>query len=162
MTSPTWGRISQGLPDGVLVDAEDMDKIGSYRKWFISTRGDVYAQIHKNGKTTSHKIHRVITNAPVGMDVDHINGNPLDNRRVNLRICTHAENSRNTKLARNNTSGHIGVSWDKSRKKWSARIKLNYKDIYIGRYETIKDAIEARLNAENKYFGDFAPSRSRI
>lgn len=161
MIEPINAKRGYALPKEVLIDELDKDKLVGFNKWFISARGDVYSQKWKKGKATTYKLHRVIMDAPVGMDVDHINGNPLDNRRSNLRICTHKENSRNTKLAKNNTSGAIGVRWDKTKNKWLARIKVDYKDIHIGRFNNFKDAVKARKDAEIKYFGEFAPSRSR-
>lgn len=148
------------LPDKVLVDIEDLPKLSKYNSWFISKRGDVYSQKWYKGKAKTYKIHRVIMDAPDNFDVDHINGNPLDNRKENLRVCTHAENGRNLKKKKNNTSGHVGIIWDKERNKWRASIKVFYKSIYLGRYNKIKDAVAARKLAESKYFGEFAPRRS--
>lgn len=91
---------------------------------------------------------------------DHINRNPLDNRDCNLRVASEAENRRNHSKYNTNTSGFIGVSWNKERQRWHSYIIVNYKQIDLGLYKDIRDAVIARLNAELKYFGkDFAPQR---
>ena len=93
---------------------------------------------------------------PEGMEVDHINGNSLDNRKSNLRICTHKENVRNQKLSAANTSGYRGVSWNKASKKWEAYIKVNQKRIYLGKFVDILDAARAYAKKAKECFGEFA------
>lgn len=90
---------------------------------------------------------------------DHIDRNELNNRKNNLRVCTHQENMRNSSLGKNNTSGVIGVTWDKKRNKWQAQIGLDKKCKYLGLHINKEDAIKARLKAEVEYFGDFAPQK---
>lgn len=98
-------------------------------------------------------LHRLIMNPPVGYVIDHIDGNGLNNQKSNLRICTHAENTRNrTKVNKNNTSGYNGVSWYKRDKKWAARINVSYRTINLGRFLNKDDAINKRKEAEIKYF----------
>src|SRR5882672_2771828 len=82
----------------------------------------------KNGKSFHIHLHRMIMgNPPKNMDVDHINGDTLDNRRENLRICTHAENARNCGARSHNKSGIKGVNFDRKRNKWLALITYNGK-----------------------------------
>ena len=95
-------------------------------------------------------------NAPKGMSVDHINGNKLDNRKSNLRICTHAENLRNLKKAKNNTSGFKGVSWYSKSKKWRAVITFGGKYHHLGLFVKKQDAIDAYNQKAKEYFGQFA------
>jgi len=83
--------------------------------------------------------------------IDHINGDREDNRLENLRDVTLQENRKNMKKHKDNTSGHMGVVWDESRKKWQARIRVNGKDRYLGRFKDKDRAIEARKDAEIKY-----------
>ncbi len=90
---------------------------------------------------------------------DHINRNELDNRRENLRPATFTENARNRSLQSNNTSGVTGVSWSKQNKKWMVQITVNKKTLTIGFFDDKFDAIKARLEAEIKYFGAFAPQK---
>ncbi len=84
-------------------------------------------------------------------EVDHLNHNRSDNSWVNLRKVTRVENSRNLSLNKNNTSGHTGVYWDKSSLKYKSQIKLNGDYKHLGSYPKIKDAIQARKEAEIKY-----------
>ena len=85
------------------------------------------------------------------MVVDHINHNKLDNRKENLRICEHQENTYNKGLCSTNTSGVTGVTWDKLRNKWIAHIKGKN----LGRFNTKEEAIKVRKQAEIEYFGEF-------
>lgn len=90
---------------------------------------------------------------------DHINRNRSDNRRDNLRPATAQDNARNRSLQSNNTSGVVGVSWKKDKKKWKAYLSVNSKQIHLGYFVNKNDAIRARLEAEAKYFKEFAPQR---
>ena len=94
-------------------------------------------------------------NCPDDMVVDHINLNPLDNRKMNLRICTKQQNEMNRPLRNNNTSGITGVSLYKQTNKWRAYIEYNQKYIHLGLFDTKEDAIKARKQAEIKYFGEY-------
>jgi len=84
-------------------------------------------------------------------EIDHINGARTDNRICNLRSVTRTENARNSSLPSNNTSGVIGLSWSKARRKWEAKIKVNQKTIHLGRFADKQDAINARQAANIKY-----------
>ena len=92
---------------------------------------------------------------------DHINHDKtLDNRKSNLRPATKSEQSQNTGMFKNNTSGIKGVGWDKLHQKWRAYIGINHKTIYLGLFADKNDAIKTRLEAELKYFSDgFEPQR---
>ena len=90
---------------------------------------------------------------------DHIDHNELNNLESNLRPATSSENSQNRGKQSNNTSGVIGVSWDKNAQKWIARIKLQQHSMYLGGFVNKDDAITARLQAEAKYFREFAPQK---
>lgn len=103
-------------------------------------------------------MHRAITNAPKGMDVDHINGNTRDNRRENLRVCTHAQNlaaGRPAKRA-NSKSKYNGVGWNKSANQWMARIRINGKLTYLGCFKDETAAARAYDKAAREHFGEFA------
>lgn len=137
-------------------DLEDY-KIIKQHYWIIPNRSDKY--VISENKTKRIYMHRFV----MGLGdydkiivVDHINHDKSDNRKKNLRICTQSENSKNVKARKNNTSGYIGVSWDKNRNKWHSQITFNRKCINLGRFENIEDAIAARKEAEKKYFGEFA------
>jgi hypothetical protein len=116
----------RGARKFVIVDSDDFEKFGHLR-WHLSDTG--YAT-RKNGKV--QKLHRLIMGNPVGMVVDHLNGNKLDCRKSNLRVCTPAENSRNR-------HDIVGVSFDRSRGKYMAR----HRRKFCGRYETKEEALRA-------------------
>lgn len=99
-------------------------------------------------------MHRLIMNAPETMEVDHVNGNRLDNRRENLRLCTSAENKRNRGPRKDNKSGYKGVSWHKQNKKWTVRIKTPYgKYLSLGLYDDKKEAALAYNKAAVEHHG---------
>ena len=130
-----------------LIDIEDIDKVKKY-KWFIH---DNYVYCG----TSKILLHRFIMNCPDDKVVDHINHNPLDNRKCNLRICSNQQNCMNANLSKNNTSGYTGVIWHKLSQKWQSEIRVDGKYIYLGLFINLKDAIEARKQAEIKYFGEY-------
>lgn len=129
------------------VDLDDIDKVKDY-KWSMS-HDYVYNSI------TNMFLHRLIMNCPKDMVVDHINHNPLDNRKSNLRICTVSQNGMNAKIRNDNTSGVTGVGWDKKYNKWYARIAIKGERILLGYFNTKEEAVKARQEAEIKYFGKY-------
>lgn len=100
-------------------------------------------------------MHRFILNTQDGIEVDHRNGNTLDNRRSNLRPATKQQNGFNRGRNRNNRSGFKGVCWRKDAQKWLAYISLNRKHISLGVYVTKREAIKARLLAAQEHHGEF-------
>lgn len=106
--------------------------------------------------------HRVIWKLVTGdepVEVDHINGDPSDNRFTNLRSVSHAENGRNSKLPRDNRSGCIGVHWNSECSKWAAEIRANGQRHYLGLFATREAAAAARKAAERRL--DFHPNHGR-
>lgn len=102
-------------------------------------------------------MHRLILNAPENMEVDHINGNRLDNRRENLRLCNSSQNKCNRGPRKDNKSGYKGVSWHGQRQKWTVRIKTPYgKYLSLGLYDDKKEAAMAYNKASVEYHGEFA------
>jgi len=137
----------------VLLDDTDFEVLKNLGgKWGICKMRDSFYVQKRFPDNKVKQLHRFLLNAKSGDYVDHINGNPLDNRRDNLRICSNSANLRNGNLRINNTSGYKGVSWDKSRKKWATVIKVKYKSIHLGRYISFEDAVKARKEAEAKYW----------
>jgi len=132
----------------ILVDINDAKNLIKYT-WRANNDG--YAV---NGKLK--KMHRYIINAPKKMEVDHINGNKSDNRRCNLRLCTHSENQCNSGCQSNNTSGYKGVSWDKHNNKWRAKICINNKQIHLGLFTDKEEAAQEYNKASLKHHGRFA------
>lgn len=135
---------------GVQVDPADMALLATGR---ITAQGYV-------GINRADLLHRVITKAPPGTHVDHINGDKLDNRRANLRVVTAQINQVNRKRPNsNNTSGVRGVSMTLQSRinPWRAQITVNRKNVHLGLFPTRDAAIEARRAAEIAYYGEACP-----
>ena len=138
-------------------DLEDYDKIKDYC-WVDRTRKNGYSELVAHVPGTNNKIIRM--SDLLGFKTyDHINRNPLDNRKENFRPATVQENIRNSSISKNNTSGVKGISWSKRDSVWRAYIMIDYKQKCLGSYKNKEDAIRARLQAEKQYFGEFAPQR---
>lgn len=137
-----------------LVDDADFEWLNQWKWRAVNQRGKYYA-LRSEGSKTFH-MHRVITDAPRGMEPDHINGDGLDNQRKNLRVCTHLENSRNRGAQKNNKTGFKGVGWHKVRQKYRAVIIINGVDKHLGHFETPEAAARAYDEAARLYFGEFA------
>jgi HNH endonuclease len=143
-----------------LVDDEDFNQLNQW-KWHVSRDGSGkkfyalrYAYI--TGKRVTVHMHRLIMNAKEKLEVDHIDGDGLNNQRNNLRLCTHAENVRNYQLPKHNKSGYKGVHWNKQQQKWRAAIKVNNKEITLGHFKNIMDAVAVRDQKARELHGEFA------
>lgn len=123
------------------------------KRAFTSVGSHGYLQTNYRGSVVlAHRIAWVLVRADAWpVQIDHINGDRTDNRIHNLRSVTRAENRRNACRPSNNKSGFNGVSWDRVNKRWVVRIKtLDGKYANLGRFETIQDAINARILASEK------------
>ena len=112
-------------------------------------------------KVGHFKVHKVVWEmfngkSPEGMQIDHINGNKLDNRIENLRIATYAENQWNAKTRVDNKSGVKGVCWHKATRRWLAQIKHNKVLHYLGVYDTIEEAAKVVQDKRIQLHGEFA------
>jgi HNH endonuclease/AP2 domain len=138
-----------------IVDDDDYEDLVKYN-WHHHKNG--YAMRHErvNGKRVPIRMHRVVISAPDGYDVDHKNGDKLDNRKANLRLATRSQNNYNKGVQSNSSSGFKGVSWSKQRNKWRARIHVDKKEINLGFFEYQIDAAFAYNEAAIKYHGEFA------
>jgi hypothetical protein len=146
------------ISDGtsVMVDDDDYEKLS---KWKWSANGNGYAvrnERYEPKKYRKQYLHRAIVNAQPGEYVDHINGDTLDNRKENLRICTNAENSRNSRKKQVGISKYKGVTKDKRVDKWVAQIMINRKNINLGSFKSEVDAAITYNTAAVKYHGEFA------
>lgn len=133
-----------------FVDDEDYDSL--IGKWTVNDSG--YAVRWNNNLKLNQRMHRVILDAPIGLDVDHIDGNRLNNQRSNLRIATRNMNNGNRNVRQDSISGIKGVRFYQN--KWQARIVQNYKEIHLGRFNTAGEAARAYNQAALIYFGEFA------
>lgn len=132
----------------MILDIEDFERFHDYR-FYLHPGG--YAEIRPDAKTV--KVHKLIVDYPI---VDHINRNPLDNRKINLRAATRSQNGMNRSMQRNNTSGFRGTCWDKQKQKWWAQIKINGRTKRLGYFDDILDAAKAYDKAAAELFGEFA------
>ncbi len=143
------------------VDRDLLDSLG----WGIcESRGNTAYFSHRSSVSKKTFMHRMVMARVIGRPleraefVDHINGNTLDNRRENLRVCSNAENLRNRrKPPSDNKSGVMGVMFCKQTGKWAAELRLARKKIWLGRHVNFDDAVRVRREAEQKYWGEFAP-----
>ena len=148
-----------------LVDDEDYGYLSQFR-WFMKSGGYAQHEFNINGKRKKVLMHRLLTDAPKGYEVDHINHDPLDNRRANLRICTPSQNQRNRRIVRG-FSKFKGVfpSNDKRKngditQRWKAKICIDYRNISLGSFpftpEGEIEAARAYDMAAIELFGEFA------
>lgn len=137
------------------IDNKDVKKCINH-KWREDKKGYIVGRV--DGKDC--KLHRYLLNAPDDKQVDHRNNDKKNNRRYNLRLCNNSQNHMNKGLQRNNTSGYTGVCYNKASSKWEARIKVNGKDIYLGRSTNKAITIELRRLAEIEYFGEFRNNKA--
>lgn len=144
-------------PSGLfaLVDDKNYEIINRFN-WVVSRCGlNVYASTRFNNKTTyMHQF--ILGDIPIGFEVDHKNGNGLDNQENNLRCITHEQNMANQKTPVNNTSGYKGVSYFKRDKLWHAKLMCKGVRLFLGAYTTKEVAARAYNEAAFKYFGEFA------
>jgi len=146
------------LTRGELVTVDDhWFPILSRYPWHKSVKG--YAQ-RCQFPGTSIMMHQIIAMTPKSMQTDHINGNKLDNREENLRICTNSENSRSRIRKAAPKSGFIGVTLHKGGK-YEAKIMVNYKAKYLGLFTTAEEAAKAYDNAARELHGEFAKQNFR-
>jgi uncharacterized Rmd1/YagE family protein len=148
-------KLTQG--QFAIVDEEDYYYLNEFKWYFYRRRNQVYAKtcVTINKKRVHLLMHRLIMDASKKC-VDHINGNGLDNRKSNLRLCERHENALNRVINYNNVSGYKGVSWFKVVKKWRAQIQYKKVVYHLGCFEKRIDAAKAYNEAAIKYHGEFA------
>ncbi len=136
-----------------IIDAADVPLAKSYGRCYLTTRRDGQehrVQVRSNGRKTV--LPRLLIQPPDSMQVDHINGNPLDNRRSNLRVLTNSQNLQNRKgSTRVSASGIRNVYWDKNDKIWKVILGVNGKYIHVGRFHNLEEAEQAAIAARRKH-----------
>jgi hypothetical protein len=137
-----------------LIDDDDYDEISKH-KWHLYSNRYAARSIRVDGKNIFILMHRVIMDAPKHLEVDHINGNGLDNRKENMRLCTHLQNTWN-RTKKTGTHRYKGAVFHKRVGKWYAYIKISKKCVHLGVFLDEKDAARAYNNAAIENFGEFA------
>lgn len=141
-----------------LVDDEDYAEVSKY-KWFANNNGYAARNVkdQSTGKRTTLVMHRILMGLEQGdtRQVDHVDGNRVNNCRSNMRIVMPAENAKNRKGNHNNTSGYKGVVWRKSSRKWVAQIGVNGKKVGLGYFDDPQKAYEAYCAASIRLHGEF-------
>lgn len=140
-----------------IVDTMDLPLV-SHKLWRAINEQHLWYATSGSGQKGYSQVmmHRIIAAAPKGVQVDHINGDGLDNRRANLRLCTSLENSRNRRISISNTSGYKGVHWVRHLAKWEARITIRGERFSLGCYVCAADAARAYNDRAIVEFGEFA------
>jgi hypothetical protein len=129
------------LGEIILVSDEDFERLSKY-KWYLNDSGYAitFSWDSKRKKSVHFRLHRILLGlTDPKIQVDHINGNRIDNRRENLRIVTNAINSRNKTVPSKSNTGYYGVSFKKKQNKYRTYIFYNYKQIYLGTYDTAEE-----------------------
>lgn len=142
-----------------IVDAEDFEWLNQWR-WYVKKGWSTFYVARNKwvakGKKCTIRIHREILNPNQMQEVDHINGNGLDNRRCNLRAVDKSQNQMNHGKYRKSSSKHKGVSFHKPTSKWQVSISIRKTRKYIGLFESEIKAAQSYNEAVKRYFGEFA------
>lgn len=146
-------RIELSKGKYALVDCDMYNYLNQW-KWYFreSRKGSGYA-VRSRDKV---RMHRLINKTPDGLFTDHINGNKLDNRKLNLRSCTVSENNRNRSIRKDNKSGYKGVSWNSQNKKWQVQLSINGKTKRVGMYKDVHEAGKRYNEVAKDIYGEFA------
>jgi len=132
-----------------LIDIEDVEKVKDLF-WRLRFDGSNYYVEHCRRKGRIH-LHRLLIDCPDDKVVDHIDHNGLNNKKENLRICTHQQNCLNKKLSNKNKHGKVGVHQDSRSKRYYAMMSVNGETKHGGYYATLEEAIIAREKLEAMY-----------
>ncbi len=143
-----------------LVDDEDFEWL-SQHKWRMNERtGYAICSMRKDIYRTVSMHREILSKSsiglPIGLLVDHIDFNKLNNCKANLRFVTKAQNNRYVGKRKNNTSGYKGVRWCKKGKRWRSEITVNWEHKWLGYFDTVEEAATAYNEAAKEYFGEFA------
>lgn len=162
---PLFDTIRIPLTQGytTIIDAADGDL--AQRCWHVEQYGSCFYARHTGPRSSGRKktrLHRVVMERILGRplrsseNVDHINGDSLDNRRANLRLATPTENARNARRSAANTSGYKGVTRCRRNGKWEAQIRIDGRNKFLGYFDDLEQAHAAYCEAAIHHFGEFA------
>jgi hypothetical protein len=143
-----------------LVDDEDFAELSKH-KWYAFRRNKEYSyyairNIGIKPNRGSERMHNVIMKPPKGFEVDHKDGNGLNNQRYNLRVCSRSQNMGNTRGQRRNSSRYKGVHWDSRNNNWRPMICKNYKILNLGSFKSEVEAAKAYDAKAKELYGEFA------
>lgn len=134
--------LSQG--QFAVVDDADFECLSQYKWYFLKGRAVRKPRTYEGKRVGLVWMHRVIMRPPDNMVVDHINGNKLDNRRINLRVCSKSQNEWNKRAYKTNTSGMKNVYWNKSKKRYVVSFSKYRKKIILGHFSSFQEAVKVR------------------
>ena len=138
------------------INVADVPRVGDYN-WHTNSKGYAVTNTYDlNGNRTKEQMHRLINNTPDELDTDHINGDPLDNRKENLRSVTKSQNHQNRRKRQKLSSNYKGVHWDKHHKSWRAQIHFDGNQRIIGRFKSEIEAAEEYDREAINEFGKYA------
>jgi len=150
-----------------IIDTEDLEKVKSWGiRWYAKrdkynklyyVMGTKWEVVNNKPKLVTYCLHILLGNGKKGYHVDHINNDPLDNRKENLRVATVSNNTRNRKSKNtNNTSGYRNVCWIESKRQWVVQLHINGKNERLGYFDNVDDAGIYAEKMRKKYYGEFA------
>jgi hypothetical protein len=137
-----------------IVDDGDFERLKKLHWSAVKNKKTFYA-MRKDEQNKTILMHRLIMDAPADLQVDHINGNGLDNRRANLRLVTPRKNTINRTVRSTNKTGYSGVYLNQKTQTYIVRISL-----HVGSFKTFEEAVTARKKAEDEYYGEYTRRRS--
>ncbi len=144
-----------------FIDDEDFERVSKYKWYAVKNKKQFYVKRGENmgnNKIKHYSLHHeIMGKIPKGFtNIDHIDRNPLNNQKSNLRFCTFSQNMQNRRKQSNNSSGYNGVTWHKKSQKWRAETRFNKKHISLGLYVNIKDAAKAYNKFALEHHKEFA------
>ena len=140
-----------------IIDAADVPMVAGFN-WYAQVKLHTAYAVRNGYSGPNHRevrMHRTIMGEPDGMDVDHCDGDGLNNRRANLREATRKQNTHNQRTRSSNTSGFKGVTWHKAGGKWQAQIMMDGRKRHLGLFDTPEAAHEAYVSASKDLHGNF-------
>lgn len=145
-----------------LVDDEDFEYLNQF-KWAACKDGKTYyawrcLKPEEKNLRGKHRavMHREIMGNPLNLEIDHIDHDGLNNQKINLRICTRAENRRNSNPTSNAASKYKGVSWNSRKQRWKVDIMKNYKSYFVGYFKIENEAAASYNKAAIDLYGEYA------
>lgn len=148
-----FGKFGEGLY--ALVDDEDYDRVNQHR-WHVGNNGYIKTFVGGRKNAKCILMHRLIMNPSEDLEVDHRDGNKLDNRRSNLRVAERSQNARNLRRHKKFSSRFKGVSWNAARYVWEAELTFDNHPVYLGQFASEIQAAQAYNDGALRYFGEFA------